>query len=481
MSRKKTKTSKRELHNGMQSNSAVPSLLEKAGKAQHKFEAYDQAQVDEVVTAIAWAVVNPENNQALSELAVADTGFGNVEDKISKNHRKTLGLLRDLQLAKSVGVIADYHEHGLIEIARPVGIVAAITPSTNPIATAINKAMNAVKGRNAIIFASPPKGQQSATRLIELIHVELKRVGAPQDLVQQLPTPVSREQTQELLQAADLIVATGSQKNVRAAYASGTPTFGVGTGNVPVIVDESADINDAAKKIAASKAFDYATSCSSENSLVILAAVYESLLADLTECGGVLLTATEKTKLETLMWQDGHLKPEIVAQAPAALCTQAGISRPEATQARFLMLKEQGIGQDYPFSGEKLSPVLTLYRAENFEAAFALTQRILEYQGKGHSCGIHSHNQAHILQLGSHMPVCRVIVNQAHAFATGGSFDNGLPFSLSMGCGTWGRNSFSDNLNYKHYLNITRIASTIPEKKPSETMLFDAYRKKYGI
>jgi len=265
---------------------------------------------------------------------------------------------------------------------------------------------------------------------------------------------------------------------VRAAYASGTPAIGVGAGNVVVIVDADADVAAAAAKIAASKTFDNATSCSSENSLVIVEPVYDAVVAALEVEGGALLSAAEKIKLHGVMWQQGKLNPEILAKPAAAIAALADLKRPAA---RFLMVAETGVGDDYPFSGEKLSPVLTLYRARDFDDAFEITRRILHYQGAGHSCGIHSHNQEHILRLGLKLPVCRVIVNQAHCFATGGSFDNGLPFSLSMGCGTWGKNSISDNLNYRHFLNITRIARTIPPVQPSEESLFGAYRAKYGL
>ena len=459
----------------------VGRLIEQARKAQRIYEDYTQEQVDEVITAVAWALVNPDNNQRLSERAVADTGLGNVADKRLKNRRKTMGLLRDLRGVRSVGVIAEYPERGLVEIARPVGVVAAIVPSTNPVATPMNKTINALKGRNAIILAPSPKGQGVCAQLLELIHQELQRIGTPQDLVQQLPAPVNKAMTRELMQQADLVVATGSQNNVRSAHQSGTPAFGVGAGNVPVIVDDSAELEDAAGKITQSKTFDNATSCSSENSVVILDSVYQPMLDALESQGGRLLTLEEKKQLQQVMWNDGKINPAVLAKSAPTICEVAGLIRPELASARFLMVEEQGIGADFPFSDEKMSPVLTVYRAVDFAAACAITRRILEYKGLGHSCGIHTQNNEHIMQLGLHMPVCRVIVNQAHCFATGGNFNNGLPFSLSMGCGTWGRNNTSESLNYRHYLNITRIARTIPPNEPSEQELFGGYRAKYGL
>ncbi|MCL1476837.1 MAG: aldehyde dehydrogenase family protein [Marinobacter sp.] len=261
-----------------QESRVVATLIDRARAAQRIFDSYSQEQVDEVVMAAAWAVINPEHNRLLSELAVRDTGLGDVEDKMTKNRRKTLGLLRDLEGAKTVGVMSEHPDRGLVEIARPVGVVGAVVPSTNPIATPMNKTLNALKGRNAIIIAPSPKGQSVCTRLLEYVHAELERVGAPVDLVQQLPTPVNKATTHELMRQADLLVVTGSQNNVRSAYSSGTPAVGVGAGNVPVIIDGSADLADAARKIAASKTFDNATSCSSENSLVIVDSVYDAAL-----------------------------------------------------------------------------------------------------------------------------------------------------------------------------------------------------------
>ncbi|BAU47392.1 succinate-semialdehyde dehydrogenase [Sulfurifustis variabilis] len=458
----------------------VAALVARARAAQQAYERYGQAQVDEVVTAAAWAVVEPSRSRELAEIAVRDTGLGNVEDKVRKNRRKTMGLLRDLRAARSVGVIAEYPEKGIVEIARPVGVVGAIVPSTNPAATPINKIMNALKGRNAVIVSPSPKGLSTCTRLIELVHAELDRVGAPRDLVLQLPAPVTKALTEELMRQVDLVVVTGSQGNVRGAYASGTPAIGVGTGNVPVIIDADADLDDAAAKIAASKTFDNATSCSSENNLVILDAVYRPALGALERAGGALLAAEEKARLRQAMWAQGKLSPAVVAQSAPDIARAAGLARPALAHARFLMVEETGIGKDHPFSREKLSPVLTVYRAKDFDDAFEITRRLLLNQGAGHSCGIHTRNDEHVMRLGLELPVCRVIVNQAHAFATGGSFDNGLPFSLSMGCGTWGGNSISDNLNYRHFLNITRIARTIPPDEPTEDELFGAYLRKYS-
>lgn len=459
----------------------VTELVERARAAQLQYEAFDQKQVDEVVTAVAWALVEPSRNRELSQQAVETTGLGRVEDKVTKNHRKTIGLLRDLQGARSVGVIRELPEKGLVEIARPVGVVGAIVPSTNPLATPTNKAINALKGRNAIILAPSPKGQEVCTKLLAYMHVELDRVGAPRDLIQQLPVPVTKAATYELMNQVDLIVATGSQNNVRAAYSSGTPAVGVGAGNVPVIIDETANLDDAAGKIMASKTFDNATSCSSENSLVIVDAVYDQAIKALKEKGGQLLSVGEKRQLQDAMWENGNLSRDVIARTAPEIARIVGLERPELHDASFLMVEEEEIGKDFPFSGEKLSPVLAVYRVRDFDEAFSCTHRLLDHQGKGHSCGIHSQVDERVERLGLEMPVCRVIVNQAHAFANGGNFDNGLPFSLSMGCGSWGGNSISDNMNYRHYLNATRIARTIPVNEPSQDEIFGGYLNKYGL
>jgi sulfoacetaldehyde dehydrogenase len=459
---------------------AVVELVAKARAAQRIADGYDQARVDELVAAAGWAIIEPTRNRELAELAVADTGIGNADDKVRKNHRKTFGLLRDLQGAKSVGVIAEDAAKGLVEIARPVGVVCAITPSTNPAATPANKIINALKGRNAVIVAPSPKGWATCERLIQFVHAQFTRIGAPHDLVQLLPSPVSKESTAQLMRQCDLVVATGSQANVRAAYASGTPAFGVGAGNVAAIVDESADVVLAAERILRSKTFDNATSCSSENSLVIVDAARAGLLDALRARGAVLLDAAQKQSLREAMWPSGKLSPAVIGQSASVVAQRAGLEGVAGQRPSMLLVDEDGFGDAHPFSGEKLCPVLTLYRAADFAKAMRIVERIYAYQGAGHSVGLHSAKPERALALGLQLPVSRVIVDQAHAIATGGSFDNGLPFSLSMGCGTWGRNNFSDNMNYRHYLNITRISRPIAERVPSENDIFGAYFAKFG-
>ena len=290
---------------------------------------------------------------------------------------------------------------------------------------------------------------------------------------------MSKDLTKELMKQVDLVIVTGSQSNVREAYSSGTPAIGVGQGNVTVIVDETCDLKDAAKKIKLSKTFDHATSCSSENNLVVIKSIYDEFTKLLELEGGILLNEDQKNSLQKILWSNGKLNSNILAKSAFKICKEFNLNREYSEKTQFLIVEESGVGSKYPFSGEKLSPVLSIFRAEDFNHAKDISNKILNYQGKGHSIGIHTKNSARSMELGIELPVCRVIVNQAHAFATGGSFTNGLPFSLSMGCGTWGKNSIDDNLNYKHFINITKISTVIPGIEPKLKDFFEEYCNKY--
>lgn len=461
----------------------ITTLVKRARAAQEKFAEMGQQAMDDAAAAVGWAIMEPERNRRLAELAVADTGLGNVPDKITKNYRKTLGLLRDVQGVKTTGIIARHENTGIVEVARPAGVVAAITPSTNPAATPANKIINALKCGNAIIVAPSPKGVSTSQLMVEFIHEQLRKCDLPVDLVQTLSAPISKALTAELMRQADLVVATGSQSNVRMAYASGTPAFGVGAGNVASVIDSSADLADAAQKIILSKTFDNATSCSSENSVVVLDQIYGAMLRELEACGGALLNASEKDILQGVMWADGRLSSAVTGLDATTIARNAGLDRVAAVhngQPRVLLVEEDSFGSDHPFSGEKLSPVLSVYRASNFEDAIRIVRQIYAYMGAGHSVSIHSADPDQALALSQRLPVARVIVNQAHCFATGGNFDNGLPFSLSMGCGTWGGNNFSENMNYRHYLNITRVAHQITPNQPADEDVLGSYWTRYG-
>ena len=265
----------------------------------------------------------------------------------------------------------------------------AITPSTNPSATPVNKAMMALKGGNAIIIAPPPTAWAASKPTVDGMRAELAKIGLPADLVQILPSPVTRESTTRLMELADLVVVTGSQVNVRQAYKSGKPAIGVGLGNAPVIIDATADLADAARKIMASKTFDHATSCSSENAVVIVDAVYDKAIAALEREGGYMATGAERQRIVERLWQDGKLNRAVIAQGPQALIDAFELG-PKSKGCKFVMATETGTGKDYPLSGEKLSLVLTVYRAKDFADAKRIVRDILDYQGKGHSCGIHT-------------------------------------------------------------------------------------------
>ena len=458
---------------------SVDTLIERGRKAMLEFSTADQARVDEVVTAVAWSLYKPENARRLAELSVKDTGIGNVVDKITKNQRKTFGALRDLMRVKTRGVIERDSARGIVKYGKPVGIVGAITPSTNPAATPVNKTMMALKGGNAIVIAPSPAGWTSTNATVETMRQALTRVGAPVDLVQILPQPVSRRLTRLLMEKVDLVVATGSQNNVRSAYRSGTPAIGVGAGNVPVIIDSTAVLDDAAEKVCASKTFDNATSCSSENSLIILDDIYDSAMEALRCAGGYLADNDDKKKIRDQLWVGGKLNRNLIATDADVFASRVDLGD-GAKDARFFMIEEQSFDPDSLFADEKLSLVLTVYRARDFDHAMSIVTGILNVQGRGHSCGIHTSDIDHARRLAEEIDVVRVLVNQAHTFGNGGSFDNALNFTLSMGCGTWGGNSISENLNYRHFINVTHLVTTIAEDKPSEQDLFGAYFDKYG-
>ncbi len=413
----------------------VAGLVQRARAAMSRFESSDQARVDEAVTALAWSLYKPDHAKAMAEMAVEDTGIGNVADKIVKNQRKTFGTLRDLLRVRTVGVIETDPARGLVKYGKPVGVVAAVTPSTNPAATPVNKAMMAVKGRNAVIIAPSPAGLATTTRTVELMRNELEKIGAPADLVQVLPAPVNKTLTNALMAACDLVVVTGSQNNVRAAYSSGKPAIGVGAGNVPVIIDTSADVEDAAQKICASKIFDNSTSCSSENSLVILDEVYDAAVSALESVGGYMVNAKQKKAIQNALWVNGQLNRKLIAKDARVIAEATGLPK-KAHNAKFFMVEETGVGKDFPFSDEKLALVLTVYRVADLDAAIAKVREILEFKGKGHSCGIHTKNMDNARRLAEELDVVRVLVNFAHTFGNGGGFDSGLNFTLSMGCGT---------------------------------------------
>ena len=454
----------------------IDLLVEKARIAQQKFEKNgSQRLFDLACQAVGWALMEPEQNQKLAELAVRETGLGNVQDKIKKNHNKTLGLLRDIKDVKSFGHVSDDKEKGLSTYLRPKGVVAAIVPSTNPLATPVNNIINALKCGNSIIVAPSPKGAKPLKELLLLIHKNLSMIGLDQDLVQMVPMPPSKGKTNRLMQLADMLVVTGSQNNVKAGYSSGTPALGVGQGNVVTIIDETADIQAAAGKIAISKTFDNATSCSSENSVIAIEDVYDETVQYLSDEGGLLLNEEETERLINIHWKNSKMTTDLLAQDIDVIIEKVGLRERATENTKFLILPTNKAGPNEVVCGEKMSRFLTLYKVKNFSEAIELAIKIQNYQGAGHSLGIHTKNKKRAHEIAMSAKTCRVIVNQAHCFATGGFFNNGLPFSLSMGCGSWGGNSIDENLNWEHFTNKVRVVQTIEENKPSLEEIFGSY------
>jgi sulfoacetaldehyde dehydrogenase len=456
----------------------IKELVERARTAQKTIEYWPQEKVDLMVAAVGWELYKEENAIRCAELAVREIGVGVYADKLLKHRKKTLGVLRDLYGVKTVGVIEEDQAKGLIKIAKPVGVVAAITPMTNPTSTPSGNGLAILKTRNAVIFGAHPRAKQTTALAIELMRAGLKKVGAPEDLVQCLPEP-SKEAVQALMPAVDLVVATGAGALVKAAYSSGTPAYGVGAGNACVVIDESAAIEEAARKVFLSKTFDNATSCSSENSLVIQKSVWDAMLKALQAQGGYLCSAAEKVQLQATMWPDGaHLNPKIVAQPAQAIAKMAGLKVPESM--RFMMvLGAEPMAKDL-YSAEKLSPVVTLWKYDAFAEAVDMIERLTRLCGYGHSCGIHSVNEAHIMELALKCHVSRMMVNQPQCYANSGNYDNGMPFTMTLGCGTWGGNITSENISWKHFLNTTWVSKPIPPVVPDENRIFGECWKVLG-
>jgi len=456
----------------------LKEMVRKARAAQKIVEFWPQEKVDEMVAAAAWEVYKQENAEACARMATDETGMGIYENKLLKHQKKTLGTLRDLDGVKTVGVIEEDEAKGLIKIAKPVGVIGALTPVTNPTSTPPGNGLPILKTRNAVIFAPHPKAKGCTGLAVEYMRKGLEKVGAPADLLQCITEP-SVELSQELMSAVDLVVATGGAGMVKSAYSSGTPAYGVGAGNAVMVVDETADLDDAAHKIMLGKTFDNATSCSSENSVVIQAGVWEKMIENLKKEGGYLCNTEEKAKLKATMWPDGsHLNKDIVAQPVLKIAGMAGLQVPEST--RFLMVLGEKVGPEDMFSCEKLSPVMALWKAQTFQDAIDFVEKITGFCGFGHSCGIHTTSDANMMELAMHVKVSRIMVRQPQSYGNSGNYDNGMPFSMTLGCGTWGGNIVSENIGWKHFLNTTWVSKPIDPVVPNEEKLFGAHWKKFG-
>lgn len=447
----------------------VSELVDRARAAQQAVEGYSQRRLDELAAAIVYALSREETARGIAELALEETDMGEVESKVRKLTKKMPAIFYQVKSVKTVGVIESDVEMGIRKIAKPVGVIAALVPSTNPEATPVFKGVLSLRARNAIIFAPHPKSKRTTMRVVAIMREILEKNGAPKDLFLCIESP-SKEMSQELMKQCDLTMATGSGDMVKAAYSSGKPAYGVGAGNAVVVIDETADVADAARKIKTSKLGDLSSGCSAENSLVIQESVYEEMMKLLQEEGGYLVNPEEKEKLQRAMWVDGHLSREIVAKPASRIAQEAGFSIPE--EAAFLLVEETGIGAQYPFSGEKMSVVLTVYKYKQFDEAIEKVNSITAYSGYGHSCGIHSYNDDHIMRLALHTKTTKVIVRQPHGLANSGNWFNGLANTFSLGCGTWGGNIVSENVTQKHYMNTTWVAEPIQRGEASEEEIF---------
>jgi sulfoacetaldehyde dehydrogenase len=460
-------------------NETVSEVVSRARAAQAAIADYTQEQVDELCTAVAWAVARPERAESLAKLAVDEGGFGTYDDKVTKIKKRVLGVLADMRSVRTVGVVDEDPARGLVKIAKPVGVVAALIPTTGPDATPPVKALFALKGRNAIVLAPHPRTKDTTAAVVTHMREACVQVGAPADLVQTIAEPTIAK-TQELMTQADLVVATGGAAMVKAAYSSGTPAYGVGVGNAVHVVDETADLDDAATAVVAAKTFDYATSCLADNAVVAEASVYQDLLDRLVARGGYLCGPTEKAALQRRMWPDGgHIPtPEVIAKSAPTIARLAGLTIPD--DRTFLIVEEDGAGPEHPFSGEKLSVVLALYRyRDGIDRAVELVNAITGYQGLGHTCGIHTSRDDHVDALAFGTRTARVLVNQ-NLNEGAGSARNGLPFTLSLSCGTWGGNITCENVNAHHFVNLTWVSRPIAATPVSEEELFAAHWRRYG-
>jgi sulfoacetaldehyde dehydrogenase len=448
----------------------IADLVERARVAQRQIEFASQETVDTVAEAICWAAVQPEFAREMAELAVAESRMGDVESKYAKMMNKVRGGWFDMKGKPSIGIIEEDHVNGLVKIAKPVGVLGALVPCTNCEATPVLKAAWAIKTRNAVIMAPHPRTKKTNARVVDMMRAVLAKHGLPQDLIINM-AEVSIENSGELMAQCDLILATGGPGMVAAAYSSGTPAYGVGAGNAITVVDDTASMDEVADKIRRSKTFDLATSCSSENGAVVQRTIYKKFILAMEKQGGYLVSAAEKELLQKAMWPDGKtLNRDVVAQSAEKIAKVANIDLPEGKT--FFMVEETGIGAGYPFSGEKLSVVITLYQWDSFDEAVELVNKITTFSGAGHSCGIHSTDRERVLKLAAKVHVSRVMVNQPQSLSNSGAWTNGMPVTLTLGCGTWGGNIASENITWKHLLNTTWVSFPIADKKPSDELLF---------
>lgn len=460
----------------------VAGLVERARAAQAVAATWSQERVDEIVFAVGWSVYKDENIRLLARAAVDETGMGVYEDKITKHKNKVMGVLRDVKGARSVGLMEVDEAKGIYKYAKPVGVVGALAPVTNPTATPASNGLSILKGANAVIFAPHPKAKNATKMACDFMRAALTAAGAPEDLVQCMENP-SIEGTAELMRQVDLVVATGGAAMVHAAYSSGKPAFGVGPGNAVQLLCDDADPLDAAAKVAMSKCFDNATSCSSENSVVAHRAVYGAFVEALKAKGGYLCSPAEKAKLRSWIWLTGKngqegLNPAVIAHPARAIADGAGFAVPEGT--KFLMVEGLPEIEYDKFFHEKISPVLTLLSCDSFEEGISFVRRITDACGTGHSSGIFTFDKARIDTMGRLMKSSRIMVRQPMVAGNGGAFFNGMPSTVTLGCGTWGGNITTENIHWKHFINVTWLSMPLEPSRPADEEIFAGVWLKFG-
>lgn len=442
----------------MEAATYVEGLVARARVSQKEFEKFSQERVDELVRAIAKVVY--DNAQALARMAVDETRMGAYEDKVKKNRGKARIIWSELKGKKSRGILRSIPEEGLIEVAKPMGVIGAITPTTNPIVTPMCNAMFALKGGNAIVICPHPRSKASSARTVDLMVAAISSLGAPENLIQIVREP-SAEASQQVMKQTDVCISTGGMGMVRAAYASGKPAFGVGAGNVQCILDEDVDLDAAVSMIIEGRCFDNGIICSAEQTAIAPEALFDDMVARFQSKGAYYVSdAAEVARLREALFPDGVMDKNVVGRPALEVAVRAGLSVPEDT--KLLLVKADGYGASDLYAKEKMCPVIAAYRYKTWEEAVEIALANLEVEGKGHSACIHSNTQENIEYAAELLPVSRILLNQVCATSNGGSFFNGLSATTTLGCGSWGNNSISENLSWKHLFNVSRIAGIKP-------------------
>ncbi len=447
-------------------------LLIRAQAAMKAIEDYDQATVNRLCQAVGWATANEKTFTRLAQMGVDESGLGDREGRPAKRF-KIIGILRDALRQKSMGVIEEIPERGIVKYAKPVGVIACLVPTTNPALTPPGNGIYALKAKNAIIFAPHPRSKKTTYETVHAMRTALKKLGAPEDIFQCVEKP-SIPMSQYLMAICDQTIATGGAAMVKAAYSSGKPAYGVGPGNSTILIDETADIEEAARNTRMSKTSDFGSGCSADGNLVVEASIYEKLLEQLQKEGGYLASDEEKKLLAAALWDsEGHRTIDTIAQPAGTIAKIAGFEIP--ADRKFIIVKQNNIGKEHLFSSEKLCVVMAIYQYSGFDTALEMIKQIYDVGGKGHSCGIYSFNDDHIHQLALTAPVSRMMVRQPQSKANAGAFNNGMPMTSSLGCGTWGGNATSENISLKHYMNTTWVSRPIPEDRPSDAEIFGEF------